>query len=111
MLDLVSSTLKRDGFSVTTSSNPLDALRLLCEDATVDLLVTDYNMPQMKGDQLVREALKARPSLAFVVISSDPGIHAGFRRGDAVLKKPFNPSFLGDVARQAIEQSRSDSKR
>jgi two-component system chemotaxis response regulator CheY len=52
--ELVSIILKRDGFEVVESTNGKDALIKL-NDSNIDMLVTDLNMPEMGGLELVRK--------------------------------------------------------
>jgi CheY-like chemotaxis protein len=54
-LDVVGEFLEDEGYEVTTAGNGLDALATL-ETETFDLLLSDINMPGMKGFELLKEA-------------------------------------------------------
>jgi CheY-like chemotaxis protein len=59
--------LEQRGFLVTTASNGLEAIEKLC-DSHVDLIVTDMQMPQMGGRELIRELKKTPMSAAIPII-------------------------------------------
>ena len=70
MVSLMERMLKRYGCRVsgyTSASKALDALRAAPQ--AFDLMMSDYNMAEMSGLDVAREALRLRPELAFVIIS------------------------------------------
>lgn len=81
-----------------------DALRLL-PGLQVDLIITDINMPDMNGLELIR-FLKTHPTYRQIpiVIVSTEGAAEDQRRGmvlgaDAYVVKPFRPDHLAQVVR------------
>lgn len=52
------------------ASNGIQALKLLREKPDVQIVLTDICMPQMDGLELIREGLRLRPDLKFLVISN-----------------------------------------
>jgi CheY-like chemotaxis protein len=64
--DAVKMMLAFDGHEVETASSGKEALALL-EQGRFDLVITDYAMPTMKGDELAA-AIKARDSKQRVVM-------------------------------------------
>lgn len=58
--------LKSKGFAVATAENGLDAIEKLGTD-TINLVLTDLNMPYMDGLELIR-TLKADPNLSAIPI-------------------------------------------
>ncbi len=67
---LVQALLERAGYRVTCSADPRAALDLACaSNDPVDLLVTDYNMPELSGLDLVRALQQRRPGLPVVLTS------------------------------------------
>lgn len=68
--DLVRRALAADGHTVHVTQDGAEALDYLnSHSGTVDLLVTDVDMPQLDGVSLAREALKLKPSLGIVLMS------------------------------------------
>jgi PAS domain S-box-containing protein len=70
MVLMVQRLLERAGYEVEAISQAPQALARLIEDPMLcDLLVTDYNMPEVSGLDLCRQVLALRPDLP-VIISS-----------------------------------------
>jgi two-component system chemotaxis response regulator CheY len=63
---LLSLYLKSKGYAVVTAENGLDAIEKLGTD-TINLVLTDLNMPYMDGLELIR-TLKADPNLSAIPI-------------------------------------------
>jgi two-component system, cell cycle sensor histidine kinase and response regulator CckA len=71
LTDLVSRQLTRAGHQVTTESDPGEALRRLLDDReTFDILITDHNMPQMSGLDMVATVHRALPRLPVILTSA-----------------------------------------
>lgn len=60
--------LRLKGFEVATASNALDALRVQKRDP-VELVLSDYNMPQMSGIDLLKEFYVLDPTLPVILMS------------------------------------------
>src|SRR5580700_6398681 len=90
--DAVRMMLAFDGHAVETASSGKEALGMF-EKGKYDLVITDYAMPNMKGDELA-SALKARaPEQAVVMITAYAEMlkASGHPMGgvDQVISKPF----------------------
>ncbi|TNF53716.1 MAG: PAS domain-containing sensor histidine kinase [Burkholderiales bacterium] len=71
LTDLVFRQLTRAGHQVTTESDPREALRRLEDDPQAfDLLISDHNMPQMSGLDMVTTVQQIRPSLPVILTSA-----------------------------------------
>lgn len=81
-------------YRVSACVDPRDALNLI-QHEPVDLLIVDFLMPTIPGDELVRHARAIRPALPVLVIS---GYAAAVRAigllGVHILEKPFTRSEL-----------------
>jgi two-component system chemotaxis response regulator CheY len=93
---------------VLEASNGAEALQIL-EAQEVNLLLTDVNMPEMSGVELLREITRRDrwPKLVRVIISTDG---SPSRREEAAdldvrcyLEKPFSPEVLRHVLSEAAE--------
>jgi len=51
MLDMLGEVFRENGYAVETAENGIEALRVLAR-GSFDLLLSDINMPQMKGFEL-----------------------------------------------------------
>jgi CheY-like chemotaxis protein len=56
-----------EGLQVHAFASPLEALARMTSDLQPDLVVTDYNMPEMDGAALIAE-IRARENLADVPV-------------------------------------------
>ena len=67
---LLTRLLERRGYRVSGYTDPQAALVALQSDpGSFDLLVTDYNMPELSGLELARAASQLRPDLPIVLAS------------------------------------------
>ena len=60
--------LERLGYQVETKNNPVEALELFRTNPDqFDLVITDMAMPQMTGEQMMKEMLKIRPDTPIIL--------------------------------------------
>ena len=105
MRRIIMNTLKRLGFSsIIEAENGVDALEKL-SGKKIDLLMTDWNMPEMNGAELV-EALRSRPGssdLPILMITTrgvQEDIMTAMKLGvSGYVIKPFTPEILKDKLR------------
>jgi len=93
---LTKSILEKYGANVITATNGVEALKVLKEtEETFSLLISDVNMPEMSGPELIAEIRKEDkydtiPSLCTSATSNDSDIQQYLNDGfNAVLTKPF----------------------
>lgn len=107
MRQMVAFTLKGAGYKVIEAADGQEALDK-ARGATVDLVLTDQNMPRMDGITLVRNlrglaTYAATPILILTTESSDEMKAKGKAAGaTGWLVKPFDPGRLLDVVRKVI---------
>jgi PAS domain S-box-containing protein len=100
--DVVAEQLKELGFAVSVASSGIEAMAVLAEPATVDVLVTDLSMPGMDGLALIRGAQARMPGLPAILLTGYAGDGASVAVGGAVtgpfmlLRKPTRATELGD---------------
>ena len=71
---LVSDWLTNKGFAVTSAASAQEAIALLADGLSVDLLLTDLSMPEMSGIELVRAARqKQRGDLPAIIFTGNLG--------------------------------------
>jgi CheY-like chemotaxis protein len=97
--------LRYYGHDVQTVSNGAGALALL-ELGQFDLIITDYLMPEMKGDQLVTHIKRGRPGQRIIMVTAfaedflaSHRTHGGV---DWVLSKPFSLEELSTAIAQVM---------
>jgi CheY-like chemotaxis protein len=93
-LSVLKFMLSTNGYRVVSASNAHDAIGIF-SDVAVDLVLTDFSMPQMNGDQLVKR-LKQIASHVPMILLGDPGKMGDSLHGaDALLaKKNCSPQDL-----------------
>lgn len=68
--ELVSTTLKREGYKVIDASNPAEALSKIRDaNVRVELLLTDLAMPGKGGVEFAVELLQTRPGMKIIFAS------------------------------------------
>jgi CheY-like chemotaxis protein len=99
--EAIKMLLNFDGHEVETADSGREALARL-EQGSFDVVITDYSMPEMKGDKLAIAIKERRPAQPVVMITA----HAEMLKGsgnpltgvDFLINKPF---LLEDL-REAI---------
>jgi CheY-like chemotaxis protein len=93
-LSVTSFMLSTNGYRVVSATTGQEAIGLF-SGTQVDLVLADYSMPQMNGDQLV-DRLKGIASHVPMILLGDPQKMAGdIHAADAVLaKKNCSPQEL-----------------
>ncbi len=96
LCDLVSEFLQREGFEVTTTTEPLEGLEVAIS-GRYDLVVLDVMLPRLNGFEVLRR-LRARcdvPVLMLTARGDDVDRIVGLEMGaDDYLAKPFQPREL-----------------
>ncbi|GDX41263.1 hypothetical protein LBMAG21_15550 [Armatimonadota bacterium] len=105
--DITASILLSRGYEVIIAQSPKDALAIVRDNDTIDLLLTDVVMPQMNGKQ-VSEAVKAlRPSIKVLFMSGyarDVFFSQGIQLESInLIQKPFTSNRLAQSIRETLE--------
>jgi CheY-like chemotaxis protein len=98
--DAIKMMLKFDGHEVQTANGSKEGLSLL-EQGKFDLIITDYSMPGMKGDELASVIKQRLPHQPIIMISAYaemlkssgdplPGV-------DFIISKPFSLADLREA--------------
>lgn len=108
MADVVRFNLRNAGFRVTVCRNGRDALDTL-RNHPVDLLITDFQMPGLTGEELCREMrsdvrLMAVPAILLSAKGLELDVEAlrADLRLHAVLSKPFSPRELTQLVQKTL---------
>ena len=125
MRSIIIRTIKASGFSdaeFLEAENGKKALEMLANE-WVDLVVTDYNMPDMNGMELIKEmkrdeVLHAIPVLVVTTEGSQQKVEEFIEKGAAgYVKKPFTPeeiryhitNILGEVGDEGSAEEGDES--
>ena len=66
--DMLRELFEEEGYDVLTADNGETGLRL-CQERTVDLIITDLIMPEKEGIEVIREIRKENPGAKIIAIS------------------------------------------
>jgi two-component system, cell cycle sensor histidine kinase and response regulator CckA len=95
-----SRILQQHGFRVMEATNGLEALAILEKGLAVDLLISDLDMPELPGEEMVRRIHNTRADLKVLYVSGvidrllDQRL---LREGEAFLEKPFTADGLAEA--------------
>lgn len=100
MRRIILNALKKIGFNnITEAENGLDALEKM-EKQEFDLVLTDWNMPEMNGEQFVKELrskekYKKLPILMVTTRGMKDDVITAVKLGvNGYVVKPFTPEIL-----------------
>ena len=100
LCELMEVILCRYGYRVLTATSGDDALQLARKIAKIDLLVTDLEMPGMRGGELALRFAVLHPTSPVVFVSSTVAPTAG--GSSEFITKPFSVAELRDAVRRAL---------
>lgn len=97
ILSILSSRYKNKGYEVYTFKEAYEALDFIKENP-MDIVVTDFYMPNMQGDTFIKELRKFNSTVKIMVLSGQKGEELMERvwmaGADDYLSKPFSPVEL-----------------
>ena len=108
MRQLVAFTIKEAGHDVLVAENGRDALGKI-GGAKIDMVITDLNMPEMDGIELIRKlrglpAFKFSPIVMLTTESQESKRQEGKQAGaSGWIVKPFSPEQLLDVVKKFVK--------
>jgi DNA-binding response OmpR family regulator len=107
---LVTSVLELHGYTVLAAASASEALRIAeTFESTIDLLLTDVDIPDMTGRQLAQRLRTTRLDMHLLYMSgrSEEDI-AGYgvvASGNLFLEKPFTPYGLAWRVREVLDNT------
>ena len=104
--DVVQAILKLGGYRSIYFQEPLRALQVFTEaNPRPALLLTDFQMPQMTGRELIQRCKEIEPGLKTILYSGNvqEDTVAMYRtKPDRFLRKPFTPKTLIDIVNSIV---------
>jgi len=97
----VNATLRKAGFATIEAHDGIEALAILrAIGGSVELLLTDFQMPRMDGLSLIEAVRELHPRMPVLLLTGAPLKNRA--RGYAVLNKPVGREALLQAVRTAI---------
>lgn len=98
--NLVAFIMKKEGFRVTQAEDGLDGLEKLYSSDTIDLVISDINMPRMDGFTFIKnvreqEAYRDLPIVILSTEGQEKDIEQGIQLGaNLYMVKPAQPEKM-----------------
>ncbi|MBN2246303.1 MAG: sigma-54-dependent Fis family transcriptional regulator [Candidatus Aminicenantes bacterium] len=109
ILDLLSVVFTKEGYSVEISLSPSRALELMSRE-DFDIILTDIQMPQISGMEILKEVKQKTPEIPVVMITAYGTIKQAVEALKAgamdYVVKPFDVDELKIIVNQGLEQGR-----
>jgi DNA-binding response OmpR family regulator len=106
--ELVRELLTADDYTVITAADGFAALKML-KTFQIDLLLSDLQMPDMDGVDLIKRAREANPTLVGVLLTAaptdDPEATMKAAGASALLIKPSDLDHLGTIIELALRRA------
>jgi len=110
MRSVIMKTIKASGFGAANFFQASDGAKALEElrNEWMDLVITDYNMPEMNGGELITEMkkdddLSSIPVIVVTTEGSKEKVEEFAEMGaDAYVKKPFTPETIKEKLTQLL---------
>jgi CheY-like chemotaxis protein len=108
VLDLVAAQLCSIGYSVTSATTALEAMKLIEQNDEYDVLFTDVVLPKgMSGIELANKVRSSNPHLKVLLTSGYPEEvfqqHGRPADGVPLLRKPYKRAELAEALRSALD--------
>lgn len=106
--EFVCETLQRKGYKTVGASGGREALTKLQENKNIDLVLSDYNMPDSTGFELLNNIKKnpmvSKVPVVFLTTESDPEKMRKAREAglSAWIKKPYRSETFFSTIERAI---------
>lgn len=108
VLNAIKRLLRKEPYHVFYSDNSLDALEIL-KNESINLVICDYQMPEMNGVELLEKARELQPDAVRVILSGYAEIHAvieSINQGEVYrfIAKPWEDEDLKQSIVKCLEQ-------
>lgn len=113
--ELTEEIFEDEGFSVETAENGKIAIEKLSNEKRMfDLVVTDVQMPEMKGDKVLQKVRETRAETPVIVVTAFGSVENAVEMvkngAFEYVTKPFKAENLLAVAKKALEKSEATRK-
>ena len=107
ILKVISTALKSDKFHVETSRSAEEAFAMF-RKKPYDLIISDFKMPGMNGEQLLEKIKTCQPEVPFILLTAfgtiELAVNAMRKGAFTYLTKPVDLSLLENVIYDALQE-------
>ena len=104
--DILSGYLKKKGFKTFAAASGSEAIKIVNENP-VDIILSDYKMPEMTGLELLAKVKKINPEINFIIITAygtvETAVDAMKQGAFDYISKPVNLDELDLLIEKIIE--------
>ena len=100
--EMIKNILEVNGYKVIQAEDGETALRLYKENPNISLILLDYVMPILNGEETLRKLLEINPEVKVVLMSGFLEEAKGFSGYRSLLRKPFTVKELLKTVREAL---------
>ncbi len=105
--ELLSGFLEKQGFNIFSTTSPVEAIDIVNREH-VDLVISDYKMPELSGEELLEKVKSINPEINFIMITAygeiDTAVNVMKRGAADFIQKPVDLSELIEKIRILEEQ-------
>ncbi len=104
---LLSDYLTACGFEVQIENSAVSALENIKEGSVPNLLIADFQMPDMSGADLLKEIRLLKPELPVVLMSGNSDtqsiVEGQNLKADGYIQKPFSPKEVLELVQNIVK--------
>jgi two-component system cell cycle sensor histidine kinase/response regulator CckA len=93
--------LEKRGYRVLEAPGGAEGVAMVQDGKSIDLLIADLDMPEIPGEEMVRQIRAARPDLKVLYVTAHIDrlldVRATLWEGEAFLDKPFTSKGLEEA--------------
>ena len=105
ILHVVSLKLRNAGYEVITAPDGQEALEV-AQVELPDLIITDYDMPEMTGLQLAEKVARTHPAVPVIVVTgrkAPVGMETQSLNIKKLIRKPYNKRSISIAIREVLD--------
>jgi adenylate cyclase len=107
VLEIICRYLRElESYEVLSASSPIRALEIVKSKPSVDLVISDIEMPEMRGPELLHKITQISPGTASMLISGFVSDPENLPRGVPFLQKPFTFAELQSKVEEVLAESK-----
>ncbi len=108
VLEALGEILREFGYRVISRPDAESALSVIREGSSIDLVLTDYRLPGMKGARFIALLRQILPSAPLIILTGDCSVEAFVKALSLdvfeCLNKPVKAKDLDRILKSALEQ-------